>query len=80
MNVNKWLIKVIGIIALLLVTLSCSLTSMVQQKTQETSPGAGSTSNVGDLLLNPVIGLDQLPGYKASLQAGPCRNPGRSTL
>ena len=68
MNVNKWLIKVIGIIALLLVTLSCSLTSMVQQKTQDTSSNAGSTSSVDDLLLNPVIGLDQLTGYKASLQ------------
>lgn len=68
MNINKWLIKVIGIITLLLVTLSCSLTSRVQQNTQETSPGAGSTASVGDLLLNPVFGLDQLSGYKASLQ------------
>ncbi len=68
MNANKWFIKVTGIITLLLVTLSCSLTSRVQQKTQETSPSAGSTSNVGDLLLNPVIGLDQLSGYKASLK------------
>jgi hypothetical protein len=68
MNASKWFIKVVGIIALTLLTLSCSLTSRVQQKTQETSPSAGSTASAGDLLLNPVIGLDQLTGYKASLK------------
>ena len=67
MNVFIRLIKVTGIIALLLVTLSCSLASKLQQNTKEISPSAGSTSSVGDLLLQPTIGLDQLTGYKTSL-------------
>ena len=68
MNTNKWFLKVTGIIALLLITLSCSLTSRVQQNAQELSPGTNSTTKTGDLLLKPAIGLDQLSGYKASLK------------
>jgi hypothetical protein len=68
MNTNKWLIKVPGLITLLLITLSCSLTSRIQQYAQELSPGANTTTKTGDLLLKPAIGLDQLPGYKVTLK------------
>jgi hypothetical protein len=68
MNTIKWMIKVAGLITLLLITLSCSLTSRVQQYAQELSPGANTTTKTGDLLLKPAIGLDQLPGYKVTLK------------
>ncbi len=68
MNADKWFKKVACIIALLLVTLSCSLPSKIQQNIQELSPDTNSTTKDGDLLLKPAIGLDQLSGYKASLK------------
>ena len=68
MNTDKWFLKVAGIIALLLISLSCSLTSKIQQNVQKVSPGTNSKTKTGDLLLKPAIGLDQLSGYKASLK------------
>lgn len=69
MNTDNWFIKIICAMAIVFLTLSCSLTSGIREDGQTPSAGTGPAGNAaGGILTDPATGLNQLSVYKATLK------------